>query len=260
MGLMDSPLRTALDAVSTGTTDGGTLTLLLPHGWAIALGVAPGEDLRLCGFNRSGTYNNAIWPLGTAYPWATLDGGDQTLTVSSSDADDDDGDVGANTIRIWWLDAAGTEHTTDVTMDGVNAVVSAATTARRINRAEVLTVGATGANEGIISIYATDGATVLGHIAAGEGRMQQIVQTVPTGKQDVLRYSTVSYSARRSLMARSSSSVPWTLRRQIVSYDSSPPPNHTIEPPIILPAGTDYYLTTSAADVISLYGYRLTVT
>ncbi len=265
---LDAPLRTRLDAFQFA---GDYFEITgLPYGHAVALGMIDQlTPLDIPGWNDSiGTTEETVWEPGGVYTWQTAD---QQIRVKSSDADDDGSpaDTGANTIRIWWLNSANTESTLDVTMNGTTFVDTAVLTCRRINRAEVLTAGSTGTNEGAITIYATDGATIIARIPAGHGRLSQVVQTVPAGYFDVLtgwcpntRF-TSGHPHYLRLIARTSPSAPWILLD--TEYGNSDYRTNQFPHPIVLAAGTDYTVTGRTYSLgnvgaAHVYGWRQAVT
>jgi hypothetical protein len=186
---------------------------------------------------------------------------DQTLRVVSDSANDNPASTGAFTLRLWWLDVAGDESTTDVNLNGVGMVDSTAVTARRLNKARVVTCGVTGWNEGNITIYATDGVTLLGYIPLGCNCTCQAIQTTPRGKKDVLWYWSTPYGGSLTfLWARATPADAFTTRwlQYLTSYRTIPT---ELPVPIVLPAGTDYYLsnTAPASAQGSVSGYRIPV-
>jgi hypothetical protein len=79
-------------------------------------------------------------------------------SVASSDADDTAAGTGARTIRITYYDGSGAgPFTEDITLNGTTAVNTAATDIRFVESIEVLTAGASGANEGTITLYVSTG-------------------------------------------------------------------------------------------------------
>jgi hypothetical protein len=246
---MDGPLRTIIDRF---TWLGSYLLLAVrAFGYFISDGTVTGSTpLHLFGRNESIGVATAtpIWATGTAYTWATAN---QTLTVRSSSALDAPANIGALTVRIWWLDSANVESTVDVALNGINPVVTAVVTARRVNRMEVLTVGVggVGINEGIVTCYWTDNATVFASIPANRGISDGLIQTVPAGKRDVLwRWAgDASLNAVRTLLynvyTRETPTAPWLVRDRTISCGPSSGDDLKYEVPLILAAGTDYYAT-----------------
>jgi hypothetical protein len=103
----------------------------------------------------------------------------QLTTVSSTDATDDFGSTGCNTLQVRGLDADYAEVIENAAMDGTNSV-SLSTLFFRITSASCILSGSNEGNAGDISIY--HGAAVIGKIVAGEGGTEQVVYTVPAGK------------------------------------------------------------------------------
>ncbi len=211
---------------------------------AVGLGQVTGASaLTLVGENAATADNDALWAPSTAYTWQTAD---QTPKVVSSDADDDGAPAGngAQTVRVWWLNSANVEAYEDVTLNGVNNVDMTASTVRRINRVEVLAVGATGYNEGNITVYATDGATVMAYVPAGLGVNDGIIQTVPAGKTDyvnAITFTNTSGVVRGMLWYRSGPSAPWIGLIPFAVYATGN--TYTFDVPIPIPAGYDYIVT-----------------
>ena len=129
-----------------------------------------------------GTSDETIWQEGGAYAWPTSAA---QLTVSSSDANDDSGGSGAETVTVYGLDEDYEEINETVTLDGQTGVTTT-NSYLRIQSLQVASAGATGSNEGIVYIGTgeiTDGkpATVYGLIAIGHNRSEHGWWTVPAG-------------------------------------------------------------------------------
>jgi hypothetical protein len=220
----------------------------VPWGYAVSDGQIAGKvPLHVDAFDAGvdALTGTAVWPSSVAYTWQTAD---QTLTVSSSDADDTLAGNGARTIRIWWLNAAGAEFTTDVNMNGVGAVVTGAVTARRVNRIAVLTAGPTFLNEGLITVYATDGVTPMYAMSAYRGVSDSGIQTVPAGKRDYVEricYSDYTNPLRLFFVYRTSTASPWLFT--VGRYVNLGGSDMVFDVPIRLEAGTDYYVWALAA-------------
>jgi hypothetical protein len=91
-------------------------------------------------------------------------------SIASNDTDDTAAGLGARTVRITYFDGTGDGPFTEtVTMNGTTAVNTVATNIRFIEKMEVLTSGADGANDGVITLYTTTGGggTVIGTIGVG---------------------------------------------------------------------------------------------
>jgi len=115
-----------------------------------------------------------IWTPGGTLSYRTSAA---TATVVSDEANDDDGDTGARTIRIEGLDSSYDVITEDITMNGTTGVTTA-NSYLRIYRMHVLTAGSSGVNEGIITATST---TVQAEIPANHGQTLMAIYTVPAG-------------------------------------------------------------------------------
>lgn len=108
-----------------------------------------------------------------------------SLTISSGDTDDTSAGAGARTVKVTWHDANNVAQETTVSMDGQSAV--AIGTGIRSYRIEVLTIGATGSNEGILYVGSgtvTTGvpAIIYSTVAIGENQTEQSFFTIEAGK------------------------------------------------------------------------------
>jgi len=103
----------------------------------------------------------------------------ETLGVVSSDAADDDGSTGAESVFITGILGDGTQASEVVTLNGTSEVVT--TNAYLfVNRAVVLSSGSGLKNAGTITIDQTTSGAVLASIPAGTGTTQQINYRVPS--------------------------------------------------------------------------------
>ena len=113
---------------------------------------------------------------GGTYTWLAAA---STMNLVSTSATDNAGGVGARTVTIYGLTAAGAETSETVTMTGTttaNTIVEFF----RINNMRVATTGTNYKAVGNLILYA--GTTTCGYIVAGYTRQRQCVYTVPTGK------------------------------------------------------------------------------
>lgn len=145
------------------------------------------------GENNSSTFNKfgyvaglvavaqTVWSEGGlyAYPAAAI-----TMSVASTDANDDFGGSGAQQVEVMGLDADFNEVTETINLDG-QTEVALPTDLIRVNRAKVL-----GAIDAVGDIYIGTGtfttgvpANVYGKIDIGENQTLQAVFTVPRGKK-----------------------------------------------------------------------------
>lgn len=108
-----------------------------------------------------------------------------TRSVASSSANDTAAGTGARTVRITYYTATMTgPFTTDVTLNGTTAVATSVADICFIERIEVLTVGSTGSNVGIITLYVNNagGGGTVWTIAATANQTKGAHHYCPTGK------------------------------------------------------------------------------
>lgn len=127
-----------------------------------------------------------IWQAGATYTGFDATAA-ETVQVFSSDADDvDTTGAGARTVEIFGLDANYNQQSEIIAMDGVTPAVST-NSYLRLNRAIVRTAGATGSNEGIITIrQSTTTANVFATIAAGFNQTMVAAYTIPNARTGML--------------------------------------------------------------------------
>ena len=122
-----------------------------------------------------------VWGGGGVYPGQPVPGTPELVEVFSADVNDASGDAGARTVRLYGLETsdATAETTEDIIMDGQDAVDSVRTW-YRIYRVKVLTAGASGANEGIITVrHKTTTANVFAKVPADTGQSHIAAWTCP---------------------------------------------------------------------------------
>jgi hypothetical protein len=123
------------------------------------------------------------------------DAGEQ-MSVISEDANDTSAGSGVQTLTVSYLDAAGAEQTTTVTMNGTTAVPLTPTDVRFVQDLQSLTVGTGGVADGNIRIYKTSDATlVYSMIATGGNQSLVPSKMVPAGKTLILREWVASESS-----------------------------------------------------------------
>lgn len=127
-----------------------------------------------------------VWCVGGVYAWPAAE---QQMHVISSSADDDPDKgagvpgTGVHQVRIYYLDDAFTEKTTDVTLNGTTEVDTTATDIYRINRIRPLVVGTGKKAAGNIDVYnMTSHSTIYTRMATGFTKGRQMVYTVPVSK------------------------------------------------------------------------------
>lgn len=161
------------------------------------------EVIHRCGYNAdidTGSVPEDIWNGGGLYTGFAAEA--QTLDVVSADADDADAGAGATEVTLYGLDASGLEISETVVMDGVTPVTTTAEFLR-MNSAVVTAAGATGTNEGAITIDQTTSGAVMAVMPAGVGRTQICAYTMPSDKRGAIvrwasavRHTTGVWAAR----------------------------------------------------------------
>ena len=100
--------------------------------------------------------------------------------ITSTQAADDDGSTGTQTIQVYGLKTWSSLETSEViTMNGVTNVPTGSYVI--IHRMKQLTAGSGGTNAGIITATADSDATVTAQILAGQGQTQMAIYGIPTG-------------------------------------------------------------------------------
>lgn len=147
--------------VAKGNVPGHSHINKFGHNAAVAI---TGEDVWAGG----GTYN--------FYPTSAV-----ACTIVSDSVNDDGSPVGtgARTVEVYGLDSNWDLQQETVTIDGTTSV-NLANSYIRLYRAEVLTAGSVGTNDGNITI--AGGGNTGAYIAAGDGQTQQAIYTIPNGK------------------------------------------------------------------------------
>lgn len=118
---------------------------------------------------------------GTLYPFLATA---QILQISSTSANDAAAGSAARVVQITGLDVDYEEVTENITLDGVTPVLTT-TAFLRVNSFHVVegdqTIPGGALNAGIITLELVGGGSPQGIIAAGIGRSQQAVFTIPLG-------------------------------------------------------------------------------
>jgi hypothetical protein len=120
----------------------------------------------------------------------TPDSAGEQFTVISEHAGDDSVGIGIQTLRLYYIDAAGAEQTEDIIMDGLTGVDTDATDIRFINDMHALSVGTNGVSMGNIGVYvkgSTIPLTLTQMIALGGNKSLVPHRMVPLGKKLILK-------------------------------------------------------------------------
>ena len=126
----------------------------------------------------TGTDPEDIWDAGGIWVAPTTA---RTHQITSSDVNDTSAGAGARTIRIFGLDSSFALQQEDLTLNGTSNVGTASTYAM-IYRKLILTAGATGSNEGIITATADTDGTVTAQINIGNNQKGMAIYQIPAAK------------------------------------------------------------------------------
>jgi hypothetical protein len=170
----------------------------------VARGLVPGHSL-LLKFGRNADVDSAsgyedIWSGGGIWVAPTTA---RVHALVSADANDDDGDTGANTVVVIGLNSSYAVTTETVTMDGTTPV-NTSNSYVIIYRMYVATAGSSGTNEGLITATAATDSTVTAQIDALAGQTLMAIYQVPAGKTG---YITRYYASMNNMTAATSGDV-----------------------------------------------------
>jgi hypothetical protein len=142
----------------------------------------------LTGFNAAISFGDITTAASTQVPVRrtayTEPASSAAFSIKSANANDTSAGTGARTVTITYFDGtSGSLSTETVTLNGTTCVNSVTTTARYIEKITVTTVGSTGSNVGIITLYTGTGCvTTVGTIAATDNTTLWAHHYVPVGK------------------------------------------------------------------------------
>lgn len=183
-----------------------SLPVVLPSDQTVAVTTAPSGAVPGIAVGYVNTTAVTNVPLrATTY---TEQAANFTGSVVSANAADAAAGTGARTLRITWMNAAGTVvGTENVTLNGTTAVNLVTTTKCFIEKIEVLTVGSGGTNAGILTLWTGAGGTgtAVGTVVAGDGRTYWAHHYVVSGK-------TVNITGMTGLSNNSSNNTVFSLQ------------------------------------------------
>lgn len=170
-----------------------------------SMGTTPtGEDIWR-GNQLTAAGSGAVPDSHTKIP-AIPDAGELMTIVSENDADNGASATGVLTVMIHYIDPAGAELTTIVTMDGTTPVDIPVILMRFINDIHAETVGSNGVAEGHIKIYKTGSAGLVYNMIEEGGNMSLVPhRMVPFGKTLYIKnwYATEAKNKRCAFRIRS---------------------------------------------------------
>jgi len=161
--------RATVKAASTAPVSGDTslVVVLSPNQPPILVTTSPSSSTPLLAFGDIALA--AITTVALRRTTYTEQSVNFTGSIVSSSANDSSAGTGARTVRIYWMNQAGaTTGFEDVTLNGVTPVNLVTSTKCFIEAIEVLTVGSTRSNAGIITLKtgAAGAGTTVGTIGA----------------------------------------------------------------------------------------------
>lgn len=225
--------------------------------------IANESRLELRGYNKN-VGSAALEPIwansGANYPLITSA---QTFTLSSSDIDDTLAGNGAKVVFVRYIEfSTGNEIATTVNMNGRNGVIFT-TDGYAINELRVVSVGSSNGNEG--TIYAGSGTittgvpqNILSTIDVGTNVSQQLIYTVPAGKQAEI----YSYGVSMSKLFDVQLDIRPSKLSGLIYAEYNIPVNGTtptplLSVPIILTAGQQILVYAKASTTTGLIGITM---
>ncbi len=230
----------------------------------VARGLIAGESrLELRGYNDSvgsGNYEPVWAQSGASYPLVTAA---QTLTISSSDIDDNSTGTGARTALVTYIEfSTGNEVTVNAVLNGRNPV-TITTDGYAVNAVRVSSVGSSNGNEGTLYVgygTVTTGvpANILCSVDPFSNVSQQLIYTVPANKEANIFSYGVSVSKLMYVQLRikpsKNSGLVYT-EYDIPVNGTSPTPLLSV--PIVLTAGQQIQCWSWASSTTGLLGMTM---
>jgi hypothetical protein len=171
----------------------------MPYLYDIAEGNVTGHTgWSKIGYNGDvGTSEEDIWTVGGTYVWPAAQA---AMKIASSSANDTAGSVNARTVRVYYLNAAGSAKSEAVTINGTHPVTTVATDLYRINALRLETAGTNNGPAGTITLKNTALSTTFSQIVVGYSRARNITYTVPVAKALYITSTTFSvYGATKGI-------------------------------------------------------------
>ena len=182
--------------------NGKIYALCKPYGYGVAEGNIAGiTPVRRFGHNEDvGTAEETVSHIGAVmyYPAAA-----ETLKIKSDDTDDDGAPLGAGARTVWiqGLDGSYGIITDTITMNGTTAVDSNVDFLR-VYKAKVMTAGASGWNEGTITVYGADGTSKIDSIDPFENESHSASFTVPANQVVYIAELTITSAGSKGAAIR----------------------------------------------------------
>lgn len=135
------------------------------------------DDLGYLGSASNSTLT--IWDGATNYVWPAVA---QQMEIVSSSTNDTLAGTGVQKVKIYYLDASGTEFTEVVSLNGTGVVTTTATNIYRVNDFMAYQVGVNGVAAGNIVLRNLTDTPIYSQISTGFTRDRSVVYTVPKNK------------------------------------------------------------------------------
>lgn len=147
--------------------------------------------VNLFGYNAATSNSQeTVWPTGATYAQLTTA---VAFEAISSDATDDSGNNGANTISVDLVDGNYAQTTVTVTMDGLTPVAISGTYVA-CNGIRVLTAGSTKTNAGTITIRTVAGSVAKRTLSATINQDSNFIYTIPANSFGILSDISLSFT------------------------------------------------------------------
>jgi len=172
-----------------GGSDGTNTQTILTDNLGRIITAPSGAGANVAGFALGTMVTTAITDVPVRATTYTEPAVNAQRSLSSASANDTAAGTGARQVRITYLDATGAGPFTEtVTLNGTTAVATVATNICFIERMEVVSVGSTGSNVGIITLFvnAAGGGGTIGTIAATTNRTFWAHHYTPTSKSSFI--------------------------------------------------------------------------
>lgn len=163
-------------------TSANSVPVVLPSDQTITISALPATGSKFSFGQVTTSASTQVSVASTAYTEQTTNA---QRSIASASANDTAAGTGARTVRITYLDQTGAGPSTEiVTLNGTSFVNTVSTTICFIEKIEVVTVGSTGSNVGILTLKAATagGGATIGTIAATINQTLWAHHYVPTGK------------------------------------------------------------------------------
>jgi hypothetical protein len=219
----------------------------------VAQGLIAGHTTeKVTGYNPSTSAGDAVWAVGTPYPWSSLVTA-QTLYLKSSTNNATDRNM---PIFIDGLDANYANQTEVVTLNAADSRTAVAST-KQFLRIHNIYCNGSDTNVGDITVHVTSGTgTVVSKLSAGRGSARSSVYTVPAGYTGYLFKGDASSTAATvvNFVARYFGKAFMVVHVAIVDNSTY---IYDFPFPMVLPEKTDMYTVIEAGSGKTAVNYEI---